>query len=186
MDKPIVITAGHSNTDPGAVADYNKDKIYEYKEASFVVLMRNIVAFCLKRDGFTVKTDGEYLINAPLSEAVKLIKGSAVAVEFHLNASSNPDVFGVEVLSQPKDKDLSQKIANSVVKVTKSKLRGENGWKPENAGQHSRLAFVRNGGIIVELEFVSNKKAMDVLSDKVWLVGREIADTIKSYVEALN
>ena len=46
----VVITAGHSNEDPGAVYDNTK-------EADFCADMRNYVAFYLRNWGVQVKTD---------------------------------------------------------------------------------------------------------------------------------
>src|SRR5690606_2992573 len=71
------ITAGHSNTDPGAVNG-------KTKEADLVVNFRNAVTHYLREAGLQVKTDGTGTKNDPLSAAVKLIQGSNVAVEFHM------------------------------------------------------------------------------------------------------
>lgn len=148
--KIITITAGHNNKDPGAV----NGKI---TEAGVVTDMRNIVTSKLRKLGHTVRTDGEGSNNQTLSEAVKLIKGSIIAVEFHLNAAANKSAGGVEALASSKHKKVSQDICSGIAKVMGNKLRGGNGgWKPEDSGQHSRLAFVSNGGIILETFFVSN------------------------------
>lgn len=170
----IVITAGHSNDDPGAVA-------HNLKEAEFAADMRNYVAHYLRKQGFDVATDGAGRTNAPLSKAIELARKAEVAVEFHLNAAS-PDVYGVEVLGQENHRPLAQAIAGAVHRVTNTKLRGDRGWKPENAGQHKRLGFVRAGGVVVELEFITCKPRMDVLNDKRWLVAKEIATAIGNYV----
>lgn len=172
----IVITAGHGGRDPGAV--YNG-----VKEADFCADMRNYVAHYLKNWGFDVETDGIGRVNAPLSQAVQLAKGADLAIEFHLNASTNRAVKGIEVLSRDRHKKLSQKIARAIQSETGSTLRGEDGWKPEDAGQHRRLAFVSAGGIIVELEFVSNFNRMKALTDKRWSVAKAIAEVIKEYFD---
>ena len=94
----ITITAGHSNTDPGAVNGSDR-------EADIAQDMRNIVASILRTDyGLEVKTDGEGKGNMPLREAVKLIKGSRLAVEFHTNAAAKKEATGIEALSIPKNK----------------------------------------------------------------------------------
>ncbi|MBJ1792543.1 N-acetylmuramoyl-L-alanine amidase, partial [Neisseria meningitidis] len=83
MSKIICLTAGHSNTDPGAVNGSDR-------EADLAQDMRNIVASILRNDyGLTVRTDGEGKGNMPLRDAVKLIRGSDVAIEFHTNAAAN-------------------------------------------------------------------------------------------------
>lgn len=168
----IVITAGHSNTDPGAVSD-------GYKEADYAADMRNYVAYYLRNWGFDVVTDGEGRVNAPLAQAVRLIPGSDLAVEFHLNASTNKTARGIEVLSRDNRKRISQRIAKAVQSVTESVLRGDEGWKPEDSGQHKRLAFVSAGGLIVELGFITNFTEMKVLMEKRWLVAKAIAEAIR-------
>ena len=108
--------------------------------------MRNIVAAILKSDyGLSVKTDGEGKGNLPLREAVKLIAGSALAVEFHTNAATNKTATGIEALALPKHKAVCQRLCKAVADVSGWKLRGEGGYKPDNAGQHSRLAYTHHG-----------------------------------------
>ncbi|HGO8800669.1 TPA: N-acetylmuramoyl-L-alanine amidase, partial [Neisseria meningitidis] len=98
MSKIICLTAGHSNTDPGAVNGSDR-------EADLAQDMRNIVASILRNDyGLTVKTDGTGKGNMPLRDAVKLIRGSDVAIEFHTNAAANKTATGIEALSTPKNK----------------------------------------------------------------------------------
>ena len=61
----FIISAGHSDKDPGAVAS-------GVTEASIVVELRDLVADALRVDGHTVFTDGSDHINQPLREALKL------------------------------------------------------------------------------------------------------------------
>lgn len=172
----IVITAGHSNTDPGAV--YNN-----VREADFCADMRNYVAYYLRNWGFDVATDGEGRTNAPLAQAIALAKKADIAVEFHLNAAQSKQAFGVEVITRDKHKVLAQDIAKAVAEVTTTKLRGDNGFKPEDSGQHSRLGFVQAGGLIVELEFLSSPYRFKLLNDKRWSVAKAIAEVIKNHID---
>lgn len=172
----ITITAGHSNTDSGAVNG-------KWQENKFVTNTRNYVVYYLRKAGIEVQTDGSGDDNKPLRHAISLASIADLAIEFHLNASANKSVHGVEILSQPRYKKISQDIAKAIVSVTGSKLRGDKGWKPENAGQHSRLGFVRAGGLIVELEFISNDEYMTTLENTHWLVAQAIADVIINYVK---
>lgn len=172
----VTITAGHSNTDPGAVNGLTT-------EAAIVTDMRNMVKLYLERDGIEVKTDGEGAVNKPLNEAVKLIKGSKLAVEFHCNASVSRTAKGVEALAQTKDKDVAKRLCEAVAQVLDIPTRGEfAGWKPENSGQHTRLAYVSNGGIILELFFLSNPDELAKWTKYKWLVAKEVAQAIKDYV----
>ena len=169
--KTITITAGHSNTDPGACNG-------SAREADIAQDMRNMVALYLERAGVPIRTDGTGKGNAPLSQAVKLIKGSAVAVEFHCNAAASKAAKGVEALSQSKDKSISQQLCKAVADVLDTPLRGDKGWKPENSGQHSRLAYVSGGGIILELFFISNDAELQTWYDKKWLVAKVVAEVL--------
>lgn len=167
----ITITAGHNTKDPGAVNGI-------FKEADIAQDMRNMVAHYLRAANINIRTDGEGKGNAPLSEAVKLIKGSKVAVEFHCNAAASKAAKGVEALAASKDKVISQKLCAAVSGVMGNPLRGDKGWKPENSGQHSRLAYVQNGGLILELFFISNDNELQVWQDKKWLVAKAVAGVL--------
>lgn len=163
--KPIVITAGHSNTDPGAVNGV-------ITEAHIVTDFRNLVAYYLRQAEVNFVTDGDGNDNQPLNEAIKLAKFSSVAVEFHCNAFSNPTASGVETLSQDKDKELGRQLCKAVADTLYIVNRGAKG---EGSGQHSRLGFVQAGGIILELFFISNPGDLRAYLDKKWLVAKAVA-----------
>jgi N-acetylmuramoyl-L-alanine amidase len=174
----VVITAGHSNTDPGAVNG-------NITEAEITTDMRTIVAYCLKDLGIDVITDGRGNDNQTLRQAIKLIKQGEVAIEFHCNAFHLPSAGGVEALAQPKDKVICQKLCEAVSDVMGIPVRGSaGGFKAENSGQHSRLGYVREGGIILELFFISNPTELATYQAKKWLIAREIADVIAEHVGA--
>lgn len=166
------ITAGHGAGDPGAVA-------FGRKEADIAVDMRNMVTVYLEREGHTVFNDGDGKENKSLSEAIKLISKADVAIEFHCNAFTTPTAGGTEVLAQNKDKTLSKDICSAIVKHLENKVRGtEGGWKSEGSGQHSRLGFVKNGGLIVELFFISNPTELAKWDERKWLVAKEVAGVL--------
>jgi N-acetylmuramoyl-L-alanine amidase len=172
MGKIIVLTAGHSNTDPGAVNGSDR-------EADIAQDMRNITASILRNDyGLTVKTDGEGKGNLPLREAVKLIRGSDVAIEYHTNAAASKAATGVEALSTPKNKRWCQVLSRAVADATGWKLRGDGGFKPDNAGQHSRLAYAQAGGIVFEPFFISNDADLKLFKERKWIICRAVADAV--------
>lgn len=147
----ITLTAGHSNTDPGAVA---KDGT---TEAQIVIEMRNLVAAELRRTTkHIVKTDGDGAVNLPLNDAIKLIAGSDIAIELHCNASDNPLATGIEVVALPEGKGVAHSIADAIALVYGSKLRGDKGWIDQSQTHRGRLGYVNAGGYIVELFFISN------------------------------
>ena len=172
MTKTVTLTAGHSNTDPGAVNGSDR-------EADLAQDMRNIVASILRDDyGLTVKTDGTGKGNMPLREAVKLIHGSDVAIEFHTNAAASKAATGVEALSTSKNKRWCQVLSRAVADATGWKLRGEGGYKPDNAGQHSRLAYAQAGGIVFEPFFISNDADLKLFKERKWIICRAVADAV--------
>jgi N-acetylmuramoyl-L-alanine amidase len=170
----VTVTAGHSNTDPGAVNG-------KLKESDFVVTIRNALAYYLREAGVTVKTDGIGLQNDPLSSAIKLIKGSSVALEIHMNAAINKAAVGIETISLPKDKKLAQDISKAVQKITGSRLRGDNGWIDQSKSARGKLAFVSNGGLILEVGFISNDDESMLINSKAWLIAKEISKILIEY-----
>lgn len=160
----IFLSAGHSNTDPGAVA-------FGRREADIAVEFRNMVAFYLERSDVPHFTDGKGAENWALTKAAKEAKQYNIAVEFHCNAG-DARATGVETLSAPKDYALGSKICAAISSQLGIKNRGA---KPEGSGQHKKLAFVQAGGIIVELFFITNKQDVAAYDAKKWLAAREVA-----------
>lgn len=173
----IVLTAGHGGRDVGAVNASHQGKTHT--ESSIACDMRNITAHILKNDyGLTVKTDGTGKQNLPLKQALALIKGSALAIDFHTNAAANKSATGIECLTLPKNKAIAQTLCQAVADVTDWKLRGDKGYKPDSAGQHTRLAYAQAGGLVFEPFFISNDGNLALWYERKWLVCRAMAGVI--------
>lgn len=168
----MFLSAGHSTTDPGAVGN-------GLKEANVAVEVRNIVSFYLTQMGVAHELDGKGTANVPLSAAVKMAKGQDVAVEFHCNASTNANATGCEVLCAPKDNARAALLCKAIADSLGIRNRGV---KPENAGQHHRLAFVQAGGMIVELFFISSITDVTRYNGRKWLLGKAIAEALAAGV----
>lgn len=168
------ITAGHSNSDPGAV----NGKI---KEADLVVNFRNAVTHYLREAGLQVKTDGTGTKNDPLSAAVKLIQGSSVAVEFHMNAAASKQANGIETIALPRDKKLAQDLSAAVASALGSRLRGDNGWIDQSKSARSSLAYINAGGLIVELGFISNEAELAAFQARYWIAAKAVAKVLIDY-----
>lgn len=167
--KSIFVSAGHSDTDPGAGGN-------GLHEADVVTELRNIVSFYLWRAAIPHIVDSDSITkNLPLAQAIKLARKVDIAVEFHCNASSEPRATGVETLGGKGTLDLGSALCKAIAEVLGIRNRGA---KPEASGQHSRLGFVRAGGLIVELFFISNPNDVAVYQAKKWLVGKAIADVL--------
>ena len=176
MTKTVTITAGHGGGDPGAVNG-------NITEAYIATDMRNMITLYLERTGINVRNDGNGSDNQSLRQAVRLIAGSDLAIEIHCNASTSSQAGGVEALAQPKDKAICQKLCSAISDVMSIPIRGNaGGWKDQSSGQHTRLAYVSGGGIILELFFISNPEELAIYQSKKWLVARELADVIAEHL----
>jgi N-acetylmuramoyl-L-alanine amidase len=175
----VTVTAGHSNSDPGAVNG-------KFKEAELVANFRNAVVFYLRTAGIDIRTDGTGSNNEPLSAALKLIKGSTVAVEFHMNAAASKQANGVETIALPKDKKLAQDLSAAVVTALGSRLRGDNGWIDQSKSARGSLAYINAGGLIVELGFISNDAELKNFQARYWIAAKAVADVLIKYEKALK
>ncbi|TCB48375.1 N-acetylmuramoyl-L-alanine amidase [Acinetobacter terrestris] len=164
----VTVTAGHSNKDPGAVNG-------KFKEAELVSQFRNAVAYYLREAGIQYKTDGVGTLNQDLNAAIKLIKGSSVAVEFHMNAAASKQANGIETIALPKDKKLAQDLSKAVADVFGSRLRGDDGWIDQSQSARGKLGFISNGGLIVELGFISNEAELAQFNAKYWTAAKAVA-----------
>lgn len=180
--KSIFLSAGHGGTDPGAttVQSLGYDALGAplkllRREADIGVEFRNLVSFYLLRAGVPHELDGTGTQNLPLREAVVRARKHPIGVEFHTNSFASPLATGVETLSAAKDGELAGRISRAV--ATSLVLRNR-GAKPENAGQHHRLAFVQAGGIIVELFFLSNPADLASYDARKWLAARAVAEEL--------
>lgn len=170
------ITAGHSNSDPGAVNS-------KTKESELVTNFRNAVSHYLREYGVQVKNDGTGSKNDPLSSAIKLISGSDVAVEFHMNAAASKQANGVEAISLPHDKKLAQDLSAAIANTLGSRLRGDKGWIDQSKSARGRLGYVNAGGLIVELGFISNDDELARFNARYWLAAKAVAKVLADYLE---
>lgn len=144
--KTLLISAGHSMTDPGAVG------VNGMTEADIVLDFRDRLCDYLA-DRIVVSRDGQPGQNLPLRQACAMARRHDVAVEFHCNAAASSRATGVETLSAPKDDVFGEHLCATIAKTLGIRNRGDKG---EGDGQHSRLAFIRAGGVIVETFFLTN------------------------------
>ena len=175
----VTVTAGHSNKDPGAVNG-------KFKEAELVSQFRNAVAYYLREAGIQYKTDGVGTTNQDLNAAIKLIKGSSVAVEFHMNAATSKQANGIETIALPKDKKLAQDLSKAVADAFGSRLRGDNGWIDQSQSARGKLGFISNGGLIVELGFISNEEELFQFNARYWSAAKAVAMILIKHEKALK
>ena len=169
----FVITAGHSDSDPGAVAN-------GVKEADIARDMRNMVTKKLRERGHEVTTDGGNGVNLPLAVAVRLVKDGIPAIEFHCNAASSSQATGVETISRMKDRGKAQKISKAIGDALGLRLRGDAGWIDQSQSARGRLGFVQAGGMIAELFFLTNPEDLAKWNEKKWLAATAVCDALEA------
>lgn len=172
QSKSLFVSAGHSMTDPGASGN-------GLREADLVLEFRDKVVQNLKDLGVSVTADGRKGENLPLREAARMAKTHDVAVELHFNSFSSPSASGTEVLSDAEGKSLAaelSKVVSDVLGIT------DRGAKAEDSGQHSRLAFVRAGGMILETAFISNPNDVEAFLAEEDRLAFEVAKLLASWV----
>lgn len=164
----FTVTAGHSYTDPGAVAADGT------REEDLMTELRDIVASKLRALGHTVRTDGGWRHNLPLINAIALIPGSTVAIELHMNAATSTNARGVEVISLPEQAKMARTIARRIAHTIETPVRGAGGWIDQSQSARGRLGFVRAGGLVVEVGFLSNPAELHLVRTRLWLVASAI------------
>lgn len=163
--KFLAITAGHSESDPGAIG------VEGLTEADICLELRDLVAGFLKDMGIIFDVDGPG--NLPLRQAIAVAKAADIAVEFHCNAFTSPAATGVETLSGPDHFHHGEELCQTVSRVLSIANRGA---KSEGSGQHSRLGFVSQGnGILLELFFITNPDDVEKYRRKKYVLASEIA-----------
>lgn len=168
----LFISAGHSSSDAGAVAN-------GHTEAEIVTEFRNLLGDALHKRGVSFGQDGQGRDNMPLRDAMRMASAHDVAVEIHCNAAT-PVASGVETLSHPEDYPLGRSLCAAVSDVLGIPSRGA---KPENSGQHSRLAFVSDGGgLILELFFITNRGDLASYYEHKDQLAERVADVLAEVV----
>ena len=170
----FAITAGHSNTDPGAVAN-------GVKEADLAVWLRDTTVSKLRQMGHSIVSDGEPGQNQALTMALTLITQADKAIEIHFNAAASSSAGGVETISLHKDKVLAQKLSQAIADVLMTKVRGDAGFIDQNKSARGKLGYVNRGGLIIEVCFITNKTEMAFYNDRKWLVASAIARTLDDW-----
>lgn len=170
--KTLLISAGHSSTDSGAIFG-------GYKESELALELRDLIVKELDRAAIKVLTDGAEGQNKPLKDAIALISSSDLAVEIHFNAAASTFAQGVESISLPAKKAIAQKISASVSAVIGSRLRGDSGWIDQSQSARGKLGFVEAGGIIVEIWFITNTLEMQHYQANKFKLARVLALTLK-------
>jgi N-acetylmuramoyl-L-alanine amidase len=70
---------------------------------------------------------------------------------------------------------MARRIARRIAHALGMRVRGDGGWIEQTQTKRGRLGFVRAGGLVVEVFFLSNPKDLETYRSRVWLVAEAIA-----------
>src|SRR5690606_36062576 len=90
-------------------------------------------------------------------------------------AATSKQANGIETIALPKDKKLAQELSKAVADVFGSRLRGDNGSIDQSQSARGKLGFISNGGLIVELGFISNEAELAQFNAKYWTTAKAVA-----------
>lgn len=177
MNKTIYISAGHSNTDPGAI-----NPMLNLREADLTRGLRNLVVEKLTWMGATVRSDGNgtdnYKRNTAIAEAAKC---DGLKLDIHFNAGPET-AQGVECFSDPAEKAIAQELSKAIADVLGSPLRGDAGWKGRTESQHGLRGLVwldkLRGSLLIEVCFISNPREVQFYLANIDRVAQAIADVL--------
>lgn len=178
----FTVTAGHGTPpvgkhDPGATWPQGVPNP-QYTEAELMAELRNYVAARLRERGHEVRTDGDGRLNRALAAAVALIPGSALALELHTNSVADPRATGVEVVAPPARAAVAQRIAQAIAAVLGIPVRGKGGWIDKTQTARGDNWFVRDGGLVVEVFFLSSARDRAAYLERKHDVAEAIAQAV--------
>lgn len=173
--KKVLISAGHSDTDPGAIQN-------GAREANLAKELRDLVADKLRAINKVLVLEDETSVstNLPLVAAIKLAASADLCVEIHFNSSASVFASGVESISIERLKGFAQKLSAAVSSVLATKLRGEAGWISEAQSARGKLGFVRAGGVILEVCFISNTAELSLYKERKEILAEVLAWVIST------
>lgn len=175
--RTILVSAGHDDRKKGAVGK-------GHLEADLTLALREaVIAELVPVKGFTVIRDGEAGENLALWRAAALARTADLAVEIHFNPNANAK--GAECFGTEDTKSFCQRLAQACAKHMGRGLRGgRGGYKHHSESQHKSLAFVRAGGVVLEVCWM-NRRGVEIYEQKRDLIASDIARVIRNEATAL-
>lgn len=162
MPKKVVLSAGHSTSDSGAV---NTQLEPDLKENFLTMDLVKLCVPILRSQGITVATisDDISLLDT-INKINKDYPTYDLAVELHINAGGGTGVEGWYYQNDEVSKKLSDDILNGIVSETGMKSRGS---KDESTNRHGRLGFVHDTkplACLIECGFIDSIEDLKLLA----------------------
>lgn len=76
---------------------------------------------------------------------------------------------------------MAQDLSKAVADVFGGRLRGDHGWIDQSQSARGKLGFISNGGLIVELGFISNEAELAAFNVKYWVAAKAVAKVLIGY-----
>lgn len=172
----IYLSAGHHNTDPGAVAN-------GFKEADLTKDLRDLIVAELTASNQKVILDKDWETNGQYQSRIKPGSGSVV-LDLHFNAAT-PSATGTEVFVSNNANDNSLAFAKELADVTAYVMGISNrGVKREIQTRHKRLGILHVGaGIsaLAEVCFITNAAEMQKYQCAKKQLAKEYAKILIKY-----
>jgi len=158
-DHRVIINAGHSDSDSGAIYDRDKGLI---KEAGINRKIRDQLESILLENGI-----GNLIVpdELDLEESIEWVNrefpelDDGLAISIHLNSYDDPNVGGTEAFYY-EGSERSEKIARELShQVAESMKIANRGAKPDTQAAARRLAWIKDTkpwAVLVEVCFLSN------------------------------
>lgn len=174
----IFLSAGHHNTDPGAVSG-------KFIERDLTKESRFLISQYIDKSQLILDKDFE--TNTQYQGRIKPGSGSVV-FDIHFNAGS-PTSTGTECYVKKSDfankNSMSYKMADEICKATSEILGIKNrGVKSESQSQHSRIGILNKSAgcsVLWEICFISSVLDMSAYTFKKAELSHKIADILVKY-----
>lgn len=187
--RKIFLSAGHSNSKNGRDRGASGNGFIEGEET---VKMRTRIAEILKsRFGVDAIMDGnDTILKDSINFFKKLTAPDSIVLDIHFNAGP-PTAVGTETLV-PRDviedelslaKQLSEGVAEVLGTPLRGNFRGVKGVRSEAESQHKSLGWMRLSGcnVLMEVDFISNKKAMETYVEKFEPLCQKLAEILYAF-----
>lgn len=184
MEKTVVLSAGHSLEDPGAICPWDQN----ITEAKLTMAITQKAATVLRMKGIGVLEVPNELDLQPTIDWINSRPNKIdLAVEVHINSFKDGNAYGVEGWYYNKDqasKNLAARIVDGIMAETGLSVRGV---KDETTNRWGLLGFIHYTkplAALIECGFITNKMDMAVLATEEgqWKVAAGIARGMIEYM----
>lgn len=155
IKQKVVLNAGHSVFDPGAIAD-------GYREADLAMSIRDKILLLMPEEIEVIKIPDDLNLSRSVAKVnYKTRKqNSGLAVSVHLNTALTCQGHGAEIFHYPGDaqEEIAEIVLDNLCETTDLKKRRV---KPDTESVHGKLSWVRDTkpyALLIEAGFIDSKR----------------------------